>query len=171
MALGAHELGWKPTSWAGSSVFADPAGRWVVGISLLTCVPGWWTMLSSGRANLRPLERDSFLICVPGSHQGRPPGKSGAGDGGSSATLTGLWHMSGCHGGQPGTAQGLLHQCGVCMDAKTSDLWNRKQPECRGRWKWDSWPRGWDWTGKLCLTRVELLVAFQAGQTPAKWLH
>lgn len=43
---------WKPQSWAGSSVFVDLAGRWVVGISLLTCVPGWWTMLSSGCANL-----------------------------------------------------------------------------------------------------------------------
>lgn len=26
------------------------------------------------------------------------------------------------------------------MGAQTSDLWNRKQPECRGRWRWDSWP-------------------------------
>lgn len=49
---GPSEWSWETRSWAGSSISAELAGRWVVDVSLLTCVPGWWTTLSSCHANL-----------------------------------------------------------------------------------------------------------------------
>lgn len=77
---------WEPRSWAGSNAFAELAGRWVVGISLLTCVPGWWTMCPRATLTLWPLERHSFLSCVSLGATEQATRKSGAGDGGSSAT-------------------------------------------------------------------------------------
>lgn len=68
--------------------------RWLAdGLLAFPCCP---VFLAGGPCcpqavpTLRPLERrDSFLSCVSLGATGQPPGRSGAGDGGSSATLTG----------------------------------------------------------------------------------
>lgn len=165
--LGHQELGRKHR-------FAELAGRGVVGIHLLTCVPGWWTMLSQAVPTLWLLEWDSFLSWVALGTTGQAArNKWWLVVGRNSVTLTGAYGTSvgALMGEASGTVPNLQYPQGAHVGAQTSDLWNRKPPEslsCRGRWRQTAAGEGGTGWGGLASTRVKLPVAFQAGQTPDK---